>query len=107
MVPEIFGIFPKTVFSDISDTAGKPATIQLTNLDLSWFNAENRLLIALTPWAPIKTQKKQFKKKRCFNVINHGQANNNRFNLRTYDSLALKFYGWAYFMMPNNMERVR
>ena len=42
-----------------------------------------------------------------FNVINHRQANNNRFNLRTYDSLALKFYGWAYFMMPNNMERVR
>ena len=42
-----------------------------------------------------------------FNVINHRQANNNRFNLRTYDSLALKFYGWAYFMMPNNMECVR
>ena len=42
-----------------------------------------------------------------FNVINHRQANNNRFNLRTFDSLAMKFYGWAYFMMPNNMERVR
>ena len=29
------------------------------------------------------------------NVINHRQANNNRFNLRTYDSVALIFYGWA------------
>ena len=45
--------------------------------------------------------------KAVFNVINHRQANNNRFNLRTFHSLALKFHGWAYFMMPNKMERVR
>ena len=69
-------------------------------LTQEWSKLPDRLVLALLPMSDMPENT-------VFNVINHTQANNNRFNLRTYDSLALKFYGCAYFMMPNNMERVR
>ena len=44
------------VFSGISDSAGNIATPRLDNLGLFWFDAESRLLIALTPSESIKKQ---------------------------------------------------
>ena len=46
----------KPVFSGISDSAGNIETPRLDYLGLFWFDAESRLLIALTPSESIKKQ---------------------------------------------------
>ena len=90
-----------TFCASISSQGIQATDERFFTINQEWSKLPDRLVLALPPMSDMPENTG------FVNVINHRQANNNRFNLRTFYSMALKFYGWAYFMMPNKMERVR